>query len=77
MSAMLLRPHDVYAPFNGPAGLIFVIQERGQAFARIIGSPRHQDEVACFFSARNKPFMAMDPPSRAGFFSPRLDHAGV
>ena len=37
MPAVLLRAHDRDAPHDAPARLVAVEQERGEAFARIVG----------------------------------------
>ncbi len=76
MPAMLLRPHDRDAADDVPAGAVAVEQEGGEALARIVGRPRHEDEVCGILGAGDEPLAAGDdvgvsPPLGAG-----LDHAG-
>ena len=43
-----------------PAGLVPVEQEGGQALARVVGGPRHQDEMRGLLGAGDVPFAAGD-----------------
>ena len=58
MAAVLLRPHDRNAAHDAPAGLVLVIEERGEAAARIVGGARHQDEMRGAVGAGDEPFAA-------------------
>src|ERR1700675_3281701 len=45
MAAVLLRPHDLDAADDAPAGLVLVKQKRGDALALIVGGARRQDKM--------------------------------
>ncbi len=48
MPAVLLRPHDADAADDAPAGLIAVIEKRGEPAALVVGGARDDDEMRRF-----------------------------
>src|SRR5436190_23374738 len=59
VAADFLGAHDWNAPDNAPARLILVIEKRRKAAARIVRSPRHQDEMRGRRSPRDEPFSSV------------------
>src|SRR5476651_2147452 len=70
-------PHDRDAAQDAPAGLVLVIEERGQAAARLVRGARHQDEMRGAFGAGDEPFVAGDDIAVALFHGARQHHAGI
>jgi len=77
VAAVLLRSHDRNTPHDAPAGLVLVIEERGDALARIVGGARRQDEMRSRGRAGDEPLAAVDLPGAARLLGVGLDHARI
>ncbi len=77
MAAMLLGTHDPDAADDVPAGAVPVEQEGGEAPARVVGGPGHQDEVGRVLRPGDVPLAAGDDVGVAPPLGPGLDHAGI
>src|SRR5260221_8529564 len=73
---MFFRPHDRNAPLDAPTRLITIKQEGGQATARVIRGPRHQNEDLGSASTGDEPFMATDHPAVTALLGLCQHHAG-
>ena len=77
MAAVLLRPHDLDAAHDAPAGLVLVEQERGDALALVVGGARREDEMRGAVGAGDEPLAAVDFPCVAVLLGIGLDHARI
>ena len=77
MAAVLLRPHDRNAAQDAPAGLVLVIEEGGEAAARILGGARDQDEMRGAIGAGDEPFAPAHDVAVVALLGARQHHGGI
>src|SRR5581483_778213 len=77
MAAMFLRAKDFNAAHDPPAGLILVVEERGDALPPVVGGARREDEMGGAVGAGDEPLATIDLPLVAVLLRIGLDHAGV
>src|SRR5262249_28950194 len=77
VAAVLLRTHDPDAPHDAPAGLIAVIEERGEPAPLVLGRARHDDEMLRRGGAGDEPLAPAYDPLVALALRARGDHAGI
>ncbi len=77
MAAVFLRPHDRNAAQDAPAGLVLVIEKRGQAPARIVGCFRNQDKMRGTVRAGDEPLASAHHIAVVLFLGAREHHSGI
>ncbi len=77
MAAMLLGAENADAANDPPARLVAMVEERGQAAARIVGGARNEDVVRGAVGSGDEPLAAMDDPFATTALGAGADHAGI